>query len=124
MQVTYLFCCLCGHAALTARSLLGTSVGVLRELWVQGLDPDGVSSQAFPVLWQLFLTVVNPLRKLLVIVPGILCLSELGHVSSSCLGTAASFQASKQGFSPQVSPCGPVPPLTSSAPSILCLGWE
>lgn len=40
VQVSCCSCCLCGHAVGTGESLLGASVGVLWEPWVQGLDPD------------------------------------------------------------------------------------
>lgn len=109
-----------GHAAGTTGSLLGTSVGVLPELWVQGLDPAGVSNQAFPVLWQLFWNVVYPLRKFLVVVPGILHLWELVHMICSYLDTAASPAPGLKWLCVVLSHHWPL----SSTPSILCLVWE
>lgn len=82
--------------------------------------PRWVSRKAFPVLCQFFLTVVYPLRKFLVIVPGIPHLWEQGHKRCSCPDTAPSLAPALKCLLVVLSPHWPLSP----APSILCLGWE
>lgn len=44
--------------------VLGSSTGVLQEVWVPGVDPDGVDGDAFPIILQvLFVAVVSVLGQ-------------------------------------------------------------
>lgn len=118
-QVTYISCCLLWPCCWDSWVPLGDQCGgPVRALGARAWP--SWCEQAFPVLWQLFWNVVCPLRKFLVIVPGILHLWEIVHVICSYFDTAASLAPGLKWLRVVLSHHWPLSP----TPSILCLGWE